>query len=116
MIHGATPVNEGQRRVVDYLRNALPNTYTLIPNFQIAQHGHPPYEYDLAVIASHAVYVVEIKDWPGYISGDDSQWRIGSQFRDNPWPTANNKARVLKSLLGRQVSSDLWVEALVVIA
>ncbi|MDM8520299.1 protein kinase [Anaerolineales bacterium HSG6] len=117
---GGRPVNDGERLVVQYLRDPanLPDSYTIIPNAEIAQRGHTPYEYDLIVIAPHAIYVIEIKQWRGGISGDDYTWLVNGQFqRQNPLKTTNNKARVLKSQIERRQPAlgQFWVEALVVI-
>lgn len=119
LLPGARPENEGEALVLNHLRDQLPGTYTLIPNLEIAEPGRPPFEYDLVVVAPHAVYVVEIKRWRGGIRGDDYNWVIAGQNRRlNPWPTANNKARVLKSQIQNRLGGqgDLWVEAVVVIA
>jgi len=67
----------------------------------------------------HAVYVVEVKRWRGGIRGDDYTWLVAGQHRrQNPWPTANNKARVLKSQIQRRqpACDPPWVEAVVAIA
>jgi len=116
---GARPVDEGETLVVNHLKDQLPGTYTLIPNAEIVERGRPAFEYDLIVVAPHAVYVVEVKRWRGGIQGDDYTWLVARQHRrQNPWPTANNKARVLKShIQRRQPACDpLWVEAVVAIA
>ena len=84
---GTTPVNEGERLVVDFLRHALPDTYTLVANVEIAHQGRPPYDFDLIVLAPHALYVVEIKQWRGGIRGDDTLWTVGGGARrPNPFP------------------------------
>lgn len=119
ILSNSRPADEGEALVAGYLRNHLPDTYTLIPNAEIAERGRPPFEYDLIVIAPHAVYVVEVKRWRGGIRGDDHTWVVaGQHVRENPWPTANNKARVLKSRVQQcQPSCDpLWVQAVVAIA
>lgn len=115
---GTTPVNEGERLVVDFLRRALPDTYLLVANVEIAHQGRPPYDFDLIVLAPHALYVVEIKQWRGGIRGDDTLWTVGGGARrPNPFPNANNKARVLKTRLAtRQPAANLWVQAVVAIA
>lgn len=118
-VPGSRPADEGEALVVSFLRDKLPGTYTLIPNFEIAERGRPAFEYDLAVVAPHAVYIVEVKRWQGGITGDDDTWVVGGRNRrPNPWPTTNNKARVIKSLLVRQVPSgdSVWVEAVIAIA
>ena len=114
----AAPVNEGERLVVELLAAQLPGSYTLIPNVQIPTPGRPPYDYDLIVVAPHALYVLEIKNWKGGIVGDDFTWMVdGNYRRNNPLPTVNNKARVLKSQLKNASSAfeTLWVQPLVVI-
>jgi serine/threonine protein kinase len=116
---GARPANEGEALVFRYLEDELPGTYTLIPNVEVVEKGRPAFEYDLIIIGPHAVYVVEVKRWLGGIQGDDYTWRVaGRHRRQNPWPTANNKARVLKSQIQRRDlrCSQVWVEAIVVIA
>lgn len=113
------PVNPSEAQVVQYLRDHLPNTYTLIPNAEIVQSGSPPFEYDLIVLAPHAVYVVEVKRWLGGIQGDDFTWLIGGlHYRPNPWLTTNNKARALKSAIEKRQPGigPFWVEAAVAIA
>ena len=116
ILPASRPQDEGETLVVGYLREALPDTYTLIPNIEISEQGRPPFEYDLIVVAPHAVYVVEIKRWRGGIRGDDDTWVVaGRHPRPNPWLTTNNKARVLKSQIGRHQPScaNVWVEAAV---
>ncbi len=119
LLPGARPANEGESLVVNYLKEQLPGTYTLIPNVEIAEPGRPAFEYDLIIVGPRAVYVVEIKRWLGGIRGDDYGWTVAGQHRrQNPWPTANNKARVLKSQIERRClnCAHVWVEALVAIA
>ena len=116
---GVRPVNEGERLVIDYLKEHLSSKYTLIPNAEISQWGQPTFEYDLIVVAPHAVYVVEIKDWRGGIRGNDVTWTVNKKHsRPNPWRTANNKSRVLKSQVVHHQPScrSLWIEAVIAIA
>jgi serine/threonine protein kinase len=118
-LSGACPADEGEALVVNHLKDQLPDTYTLIPNTEIIERGRPAFEYDLIVVAPHAVYVIEVKRWRGGIQGDDHTWVVAGQHRrPNPWPTANNKARVLKSQIQRRqpACDPLWVEAVVAIA
>ena len=115
---GARPVNEGERLVIQHLQETLPDTYSVIPNVEIAESGRPPFDYDVIVVAPHAVYVVEIKRWLGGLHGDDYTWWVAGQHqRPNPLPTTNNKARVLKSHIKRhQPAIEVWVEAVVALA
>ena len=103
LLPGARPADVGESLVLRYLEGTLPGTYTLIPNVEIAEPGRPAFEYDLIIIGPHAVYVVEIKRWLGGIRGDDHTWIVANGHRrNNPWPTTNNKARVLKSQIAHR--------------
>lgn len=57
---GARPADEGEALVVCYLEEHLPNTYTLFPNVEIIEKGRPAFEYDLIVLAPHAVFPREL--------------------------------------------------------
>ncbi len=119
LLPGARPADVGEALVLKHLETALPGTFTLIPNVEIVEPGRPAFEYDLVVVGPYAVYVVEIKRWLGGIRGDDYVWTVAGQHRrHNPWSTANNKARVLKSQIERRqpVCGKSWVEALIAIA
>lgn len=116
---GSRPAESGEALVVQHLSRELPDTYTLIPNVEIVQRGRPAYEYDLIIVAPHAVYAVEVKNWRGGIRGDNNDWLVAGRFpRPNPWSTVNNKARVLKSVIEHRqpACADVWVEAIVIIA
>ena len=116
---GVQPIDEGEALVVQYLSNVLPSNYLLYPNLEIAAVGRQPYEYDLIVVAPHAIYVVEIKRWLVQISGGDYLWHLSSgKKKANPLRLTNHKARVLKGRLVQYSASlqHVWVEACVVIA
>ncbi|MEO8286995.1 MAG: protein kinase [Chloroflexota bacterium] len=119
LLGGSKPADEGESIVTSYLEANLPGTYTIIPNIEIVQRGQPAFEYDLVVIAPHVIYVVEVKRWRGGIQGDDYSWLVaGLHRRQNPWPTTNNKARVLKSQIVQRLPlcASIHVEAVVAIA
>lgn len=124
---GAQPVDDSEALVVSHLARELPHSYLLYPNLEIrerhgqyGQHYGQPYEYDLIVVAPHAVYVVEIKRWLGRITGGDHSWELSSGvIKPNPLRLANHKARVLKGHLIRHslgLKQEVWIEACVAIA
>ena len=96
------PVNHSERRVVQTLVDTLPDEYRVIPNLTLglATRGQR-YEYDVIVIAPHAVYVVEVKGWRGSLQAlNRRDWRLpGGKIVSNPLPLNDQKARVLASLL-----------------
>ncbi len=115
---GDGPVNEGERRVIAALIEELPANYLVAPNIEIAEQGGQRFEYDAIVIAPHAVYVVETKDWNGTIRGDDREWLVNGFSRKAPSLAAERKAKVLKSKLvaEMQALARVWVESVVVLA
>ncbi|WP_019207202.1 methylation-associated defense system protein kinase MAD6 [Phocaeicola abscessus] len=100
---GAGPVNAGEERLLKRLEVQLPDNYYIVPNGEYA-HKNPQgmvqfWEYDCIVIAPHAIYHIENKDWAGQLYGDDFQWTINGHERPNPLRTAELKSKLLKSML-----------------
>lgn len=112
---GDGPVNEGERRTVLALMERLPDNYTIVPNAELTEQGSQSFEYDVIVVAPHAVYVIEVKDWHGDIIGDRHEWLLNGKTRKSPLVLTNRKARVLKSYLAQAIPAlaRVWVEALV---
>jgi hypothetical protein len=96
---GAGPVNGGEQRIVSLLVSGLPSDYVIIPNVEIRENGSQVFEYDIVVLAPHAVYALETKDWRGEIKGDDREWLVNGKSRRAPIILAERKAKVLKSKL-----------------
>lgn len=100
-IHDDGPVNAGEQRLLDYLVAMLPSNYFVIPNLNIAITGQNRvmkyWEYDCIVVAPHAIYHIENKDWAGNLEGDDWAWFRSGQEVANPHKTAGLKSRILAS-------------------
>lgn len=67
-------MNGGEQRLIDYLTVKLPDDYYIIPNGEYAAKINGAiqfFEYDCIVVAPHAVYHLENKDWGGHLQGDD---------------------------------------------
>lgn len=97
-IHDDGPINAGEERLFDYLVTKLPSDYIVIPNLNISiPNGNVSqyYEYDCIVIAPHAVFHIENKDWGGNLQGDDFAWLRNGQEHPNPHKTAGFKTRIL---------------------
>lgn len=95
-------VNAGEKRLMDYLEIKLPDNYYLIPNIELAstdpRNNQTRYwEYDLIVVAPHAVFNIENKDWKGRIEGDDNNWYVNDRQMPNPLRTGRQKTAVLAS-------------------
>lgn len=116
-------VNDGEKRVLDFLEINLPDTYYIIPNVEIAstnpRNNRIQYwEYDLIVVAPHAVYNIENKDWRGRIEGDDNYWYINDRQKPNPLKTGRQKTAILSSKL-KEFNAEFgraWVQNMVTLS
>lgn len=116
-------VNAGEKRLLDYLEVHLPDTYFLIPNVEIAstnpRNNRTQYwEYDLIVVAPHAIYNIENKDWKGRIEGDDNYWYLNDRQNPNPLRTGRQKTAILASKLKENQPSwgKAWVQNMVTLS
>ena len=116
-------VNAGEKRLLDYLEVKLPDNYYLIPNVEIAstnpRNNRTQYwEYDLIVVAPHAIYNIENKDWRGRIEGDDNYWYVNDKERNNPLRIGRQKTAIIASKLRDQNFSwgKAWVQNMVTLS
>lgn len=120
--HSTGPVNSGEERLLRFLEARLPNSYLLVPNGEYPNknpHGAIQYfEYDCLVVAPHAIYHIENKDWAGQLSGNDNVWYINDNERPNPHRSATRKSKILASYLKnhRYEFGRAWVETIVVLS
>lgn len=113
---GSSSPNDFEQLVVETLIKRLPDSYQLLPNFVIKPASNPhAFELDIVVLAPHALYVVECKNWIGKITGDDTEWRINDRIA-KPWPMnlTDQKCKVLKTYLG-PTARNIEVAAVLVI-
>ena len=101
---GSPPVNESERRAVEYLVKELPDTFEIFPNLTIETKPHQrPDEFDMVIVGPLAVYAVEVKGWGGRIRGNAYEWQLESgDFYRNPLRRNDQKAKGLSSMqIGR---------------
>lgn len=116
-------VNDGERRLLTYLEVHLPEDYVLIPNIEISSTNPrnsrtQTWEYDLILIAPHAIYNIENKDWKGRIEGNDDYWYHNDNQKNNPLKTGRQKTAILSSKLKENNSTfgKAWVQNLVTLS
>lgn len=116
-------VNDGEKRLLEFLERNLPDSYYLIPNVELAstnpRNNRTQYwEYDVIVIAPHAIYNVENKDWKGRIEGDDNYWYVNDRQKRNPLITGRQKTAILASKLKENNGSwgKAWVQNMVTLS
>lgn len=107
-------VGRFERLVLEKLLSDLPDEYAVAPNFQLMQKGHEALEYDFTILAPHAMYVVEAKEWYGRVTGDDSEWLLNQTPRKCPLWLVNTKCKVLKTELGA-LGNQVYVSPALVI-
>ncbi|GAB7081904.1 methylation-associated defense system protein kinase MAD6 [Megalodesulfovibrio paquesii] len=67
------PANDSERQAIGFLRDHLPDGWLLFHNFEMRQ-GEEVFEIDLAILAPHAVYLVDVKGTRGNIDVYGSKW------------------------------------------
>jgi len=92
------PETEAERQTVLLLREQLPNDYIVFHNLETVSPAGFVYQIDMLVIAPHAVYVIEEKNYSGHIRGNMREWLTfnGAVF-PSPILSINRKAKVVAS-------------------
>jgi serine/threonine protein kinase len=113
-----TPETDSEARAIKRLSKDLPDDYFVFHNFELTTGRGLPYEYDIAVLAPHALYHLEVKGYHGQIRGNPLQWIFenGGVF-PSPIPLANKKTKILAGKL-KQYShrlEDVFVDTLILL-
>ena len=95
--------------------------YLAWANFEFQTNDGAIYEVDLLVLTKQGFWLVEIKSWPGRVSGDAGTWTRKHEGKtkseDNPVLLTNRKSKALISLLKAQQAVKKvrvpWMDALV---
>ncbi len=67
------PANDSERQAIRFLRDHLPDSWLIFHNFEIRQQEEV-FEIDIAILAAHAVYLVDVKGTRGNIDVYGSKW------------------------------------------
>ena len=94
--HVGMPESEAERQTIRLLREGLSDEYIVFHNLETVSPGGFAYQIDALVVAPHAVYVIEQKNFSGHIRGNMREWQMfnGAVF-PSPIPAINRKARVV---------------------
>lgn len=93
------PTNESERQAIGFLRDHLPEGWLIIHNFEMRQ-GMEVFEIDVAILAPHAVYLVDVKGTRGNIDVYGSKWYPeGRQPFHSPLAKLRHHAKVLASFI-----------------
>jgi serine/threonine protein kinase len=93
------PANDPERQAIGFLRDHLPDGWLVLHNFEMRQ-GEEVFEIDIAVIAPHAVYLVDVKGTRGNIDVYGSKWYPeGRQPFHSPLAKLRHHARVMATII-----------------
>ena len=111
------PRNDDERLLIAHLRDTLPDSYTIVHNFELPIDNEF-FEIDLAIIAPHAVYLVDAKGTQGSIECNGGRW-YPSNRPSFPSPVGKLRmmARVFNGLLSDadQKMKSVYIDAVVVL-
>lgn len=68
------PSNDSEREAIAYLRDRLPSDYRVLHTFELRGADGQWFEIDIAIVAPHAVYLVDVKSTYGEIHVAGSKW------------------------------------------
>ena len=95
------PINDAERLAIATLRDGLPDDYVLIHNFEI-DYQNQVFEVDLAIMAPHALYIVDVKGTRGRIDVVGGKWLPdGRAPFPSPLAKVRHHSKVIKDLVVR---------------
>jgi len=93
------PANESERQAIGFLRDHFPDEWLLFHNFEMRQ-GEEVFEIDIALVAPHAVYLVDVKGTHGNIDVYGSKWYPeGRQPFFSPLAKLRNHAKTMATII-----------------
>jgi len=112
------PVNDGERRVIQWLEKQLPADFELYPNLTIAvDNGSNQVECDIIVLGPDCVWIVEVKDLAGRVIIGEHEFMVDGEPRSHPVSDTRLKAQKIKSRLSRAPElASVWIQQIVVLA
>jgi hypothetical protein len=116
------PASDGERQAIAVLRNGLPADYRIVHNFELRGEGGQWFEVDLAVVAPHAVYLVDVKSTYGEIHVAGGKWHPeGRTPYVSPLGKLRQHTRQFHGMLAAVASPTtqglrhVWCEAMVIL-
>lgn len=93
------PANESERQAIGFLRDHLPEGWLIFHNFEMRQ-GQEVFEIDIAILAPHAMYLVDVKGTRGNIDVYGSKWYPeGRQPFHSPLAKLRNHAKIMATII-----------------
>lgn len=114
------PVNDAERIAIAFLRDRLPDSFTLLHNFEIERLGER-FEIDIALVTPHALYLIDVKGTRGTIDVFGNKWYPeGRAPYPSPLLKLRGHARTVKGLItqahpGRRELDNIYVDAAILL-
>lgn len=114
------PVNDAERIAISRLRDHLPDSFTVLHNFRIDRQGES-FEIDIALLAPHALYVIDVKGTRGLIDVHGPKWYPeGRSPFPSPLAKLQSHAKAIKGIVtashpGRQELDYIHVAAAILL-
>ena len=90
---------DSEREAIAYLRDHLPDDFTVIHNFELRQ-SREVFEIDIALLGPHCVHLIDVKGTRGLIDVYGSKWYPeGRAPYHSPLAILRSHAKALKSLI-----------------
>ena len=106
------PVNDSEREAIAYLRDHLPDSFTVIHNFELLQDRNA-FEIDIALLGPHCVQVIDVKGTRGLVDVHGSKWYPeGRAPYHSPLAILRSHAKALKSLICDQHPTNTALRSL----
>src|ERR1017187_8800337 len=116
------PANDPERQAIAYLRDRLPPGYRIVHNFELRSDSGQWFEIDIAIVAPHAIYLVDVKSTYGEIHVAGGKWHPeGRAPFASPLAKLRHHTRLLHGLLSAAAIGphaalrNVWVEATVIL-
>jgi serine/threonine protein kinase len=93
------PVNDAERIAIAQLRDHLPDSFTVLHNFRIDRRGES-FEIDIALLAPHALYVIDVKGTRGLVDVHGPKWYPeGRSPFPSPLAKLQSHAKAIKGII-----------------
>ena len=116
------PVNDAERAAIAELRDRLPADFRIIHNFELRGDNGQWFEVDVAVVAPHAIYLVDVKSTGGEIHVSGGKWHPEGRVPfASPLGKLTKHVHSLRGVLGPVATGvhaalrQVWVEPVVLL-
>lgn len=117
----ASSLYEHEQLAIDIIKRSIfnHNLGKLLNNvWLLDSNSNNYYEYDIILVGSSSIFVVELKHWSGHIRIAPHNWIInGTHYRSDPHKNNSLKCKILKNIYQHYFRTypELWVESVVVL-